>query len=118
MTHILTQPQLMLWLRINSIAGHYYYYFIEKTKAEAIFDKRRPDDELKFDNYECFTFEKSHKIVQIKRVIDILVGFEGLEIELIDNNLFIKSLRLINKEDIIKFENILSTLQRIIKSFR
>jgi len=113
--HILTQPQLMLWLRINSIEGH--YYFREKTKAEAFFDKLRSDDELHFDNYECFTFKKSFQIVQIKRIIDILVDFDGLEIELMDDNLFIKSLRLINKEDIIKFENILSTLHHVIKPF-
>jgi hypothetical protein len=79
--HIFTQPQLMLWLRINSIEGHYYYYyyyyyyFREKTKVEAFFDTLRNDDELKFDTYECFRFKNSHQILQIKRVIDILVGF-------------------------------------------
>ncbi len=114
-SHILTQPQLMLWLKIDTIKGH--YYFREKTKAEAFFDKFRNDDELKFDNYECFTFKKSYQILQVKRIIDILVTFKGLEIELKDDNLFIKSLRLINKDDVIKFETILSRLNSIIKPF-
>jgi hypothetical protein len=112
---IQTESQLMMWLRISFIDGH--YYFREKTKTEAFFDKLRSDDELKFDNYECFAFKTSSQILHVKRIIDILVEFKGLEIELKDDNLFIKSLRLINKDDVIKFEKILSTLQHIIKPF-
>lgn len=84
---MLTQPQLMLWLRINSIEGH--YYFREKRKQKLFFDKLRNDDELKLEYYECFTFKKSHQILQVKRIIDILVAFKGLEIELMDDHLFI-----------------------------
>ncbi|MCD2260812.1 hypothetical protein [Psychroserpens luteolus] len=112
---MVTESQLMMWLKIDSINGH--YYFREKTKTETFFDKVRNDDELKYATYECFTFKTSRQMLQIKQIIDKLVTFNGLEIEIHNDNLFIKTLRLINKEDVLTFEKILSILYRDIKPF-
>ncbi|MGS2726617.1 hypothetical protein ACU8DI_08410 [Psychroserpens sp. BH13MA-6] len=108
------ESQLMMWLHIPTIEGH--YYFREKTKAEAFFDKIRNDDELKFENYECFTFKKSTQILHIRRLMDILVNFKGLEIEIKNDHLFIKTLRLINKEDVLTFERLITLLEPLIKA--
>ncbi|WP_299278084.1 hypothetical protein [uncultured Psychroserpens sp.] len=113
--HLKGECKLVMWLRIDAINGH--YYFREKTKTEAFFDKIRNDDDISLINYECYTFKRSNQITRVKDLMSKLSGINHLEIEIMDNNLFIKTDRLINKEDVITFEKILSILYRDIKPF-
>ncbi|WP_422103825.1 hypothetical protein [Winogradskyella sp.] len=94
--------RVLMWLKIFDINGH--YYFREKTKVEAFFDKIRMDDDIEINNYECYTFKKSYNVSKVGILIRKIAQFSGLEIEIKDENLFIISQKLVNKEDIIKFE--------------
>ncbi|GAA3594660.1 hypothetical protein Q4Q39_06995 [Flavivirga amylovorans] len=102
------ESHLMFWVKINDISGH--YFFREKSSSEKIFDLIRNDDEIKSDLYECFTIKKSHNIIQIKRILESFEKEKGLEIEIINNNLFIKTLKLVSLDDVIRVEQILNNL--------
>ncbi|MFI0427950.1 hypothetical protein [Mariniflexile sp. HMF6888] len=104
------ESHLMFWIKINDISGH--YFFREKSSSEKIFDLIRNDDEIKSDHYECFTLKKSYSIIHIKRILEIFEKEKGLEIEIDNNNLFIKTLKLISLNDIIRVEKL---IKRIIK---
>ena len=104
------ESHLMFWVKIDSIDGH--YYFREKSSSEKLFDLIRNDDEIKSDRYECFTIKKSHNIIQIKRILGAFEKEKGLEIEIKNDNLFFKTLKLVSLNDINRIEKILT---RIIK---
>lgn len=99
------ESHLMFWKKIKNSNGH--YYLREKSVVEKIFDKFRKDDDLTLKNYECFTFKKSLDILKINRLLENFENEKGVEIEIHNDNLFIKTLRLVNKEDIIRIEKIL-----------
>lgn len=107
--------KVLMWLKIFNIKGH--YYFREKTKIEAFLDRIRVDDEIKIDNYECYTFKRSEQLPQVRILIKKISQFSDLEIEIKDENLFIISQRFLNREDIAKFEKILIKLYRDVKPF-
>ncbi|GAA3561456.1 hypothetical protein [Snuella lapsa] len=102
------ESHLMFWVKISSINGH--YYFREKSSSEKIFDLLRNDDEIKSDRYECFTLKKSHAIIHIKRILEIFEEEKGLEVEIINDNLFIKTLKLVSLEDIIRVEKVVNNI--------
>ena len=96
------ESQIMFWIKIDSINGH--YLFREKSSSEKFLDLIRNDDEININNYECFTFEKSHNIILIKNVLKNFENEKKLEIEIHNDNLFIKTTKLVNLEDIKRIE--------------
>lgn len=102
------ESQLMFWLKIKDCNGH--YYLREKTYIENFLDKFRPDDDLHLKNYESFTYKKSYDLITIQNILKRFENQKGLEIEINDDNLFIKTLVLMNIEDIKRLEKITSTL--------
>jgi hypothetical protein len=99
------ESQVMFWLKLNIDLGH--YYLRGKSKVEKFFDLIKNDDDLKLKNYESFTFRKSTNLINIKRILKSFEGYEGLEIELMDSNLFVKSQKLANLEDIKRIEGLI-----------
>ncbi len=105
------ESHLMFWVKIDSINGH--YYFTEKSSLEKIFDLIRNDDEIKSDHYECFTLKKSFNIIQINRILEMFEKEKGLEVEIENDNLFIKTLKLVSLEDIIRVELIVNKIIKL-----
>ncbi|PZR15577.1 MAG: hypothetical protein DI539_18195 [Flavobacterium psychrophilum] len=87
----------MFWIKIENYGGH--YYFREKSTSEKIFDLFRNDDTIKLDHYECFAIKKAHNVLSIIRLMEKLDKEPGLEIEIMGEDLFIKTLKLLNLED-------------------
>ena len=100
----LEESQILFVLYLPNIEGH--YYFRKKSKVEKLLDAVKSDDELDLENYECFTIKSSNNIIAITRILERLRGEQDLEFELIDNKLFIKTLRLACIEDLERLENI------------
>lgn len=92
------ESHLMIWLKIQNIDGH--YAFREKFASEKFFDTIRSDDEIKLKNYECFTIKKSFNIIKINSILSKIIPTKDLEIEIDNNNLFIKTRKLVSIEDI------------------
>lgn len=102
------ESHLMFWVKINNINGH--YFFREKSSSEKFLDLIRDDDEIKISDYECFTIKKSHNIILIKNILKNFENEEKLEIEIDNDNLFIKTTKLVNLEDVIRIEKIIKNV--------
>ncbi len=102
------ESQLMFWVKVDNINGH--YYFREKSSSEKLFDLLRNDDEIKFSDYECFTIKKTHNIILLKSILKNFEKEKKLEIEIHDDNLFIKTTKLVNLDDIIRIEKIINNV--------
>lgn len=103
------ESHLMFWIKINNINGH--YFLREKTSSEKLLDLIKDDDELKLDNYECFTVKQSHSIIVINKILEYFENEKGLEIEFSYDNLFIKTTKLISLEDINRIERIIENIR-------
>lgn len=99
------ESQIMFWLKLDMDLGH--YYLREKSKVEKFFDLITNDDDLKLKNYESFTFKKSTNLISIIRILKSFEGSKGLEIELMDRNLFVKNQKFANLEDIKRIESLI-----------
>ncbi|MEN3322694.1 hypothetical protein VP395_03080 [Mariniflexile soesokkakense] len=102
------ESHLMFWVKINNINGH--YFFREKSSSEKFLDLLRNDDEIKFSDYECFAFKKSHNIILINNILKNFKNEKKLEIEINNENLFIKTTKLVNLEDIKRVEKIIKNV--------
>lgn len=105
-TSSFTGIQIMFWLKIEDIGGH--YFLREKETHEKILDLFRRDDDFKFGNFEVFTIIKS---TNIKKIISTLSPFEKLkniEIEIRNNDLFIKTT---NQPNISEFNKLLNFIE-------
>jgi hypothetical protein len=99
---------LMYLIKIPSLKGH--YYLREKEAAEKFFDHFRDDDDLTLKNYESFTLRKSKNTHMINNFLKVFEGEKGLEIEINDTFLMIKTLKLVNLEDILRIEKIIKRM--------
>ncbi|WP_053990084.1 hypothetical protein [Mangrovimonas sp. TPBH4] len=102
------ESHVMFWIKIDNINGH--YFFREKSSSEKILDLLRNDDELKIADYECFTLKKSNNIILLKNILKNFENEKELEIEIDDENLFIKTTRLVNLNDILRIEKIIKNV--------
>ena len=102
------ESHLMFWKKIKNINGH--YYLREKSTAEKVFDKFRNDDDLQLEDYECFTIKKSFDLILINKFLEKFENQKGLEIEINNENLLIKTLKLISIEDIKRIEKLLKNV--------
>ncbi len=100
--------QCMFWIKLNISYGH--YYLREKTATEKLLDLIRDDDEIKLTNYESFTIYKTENFFELNNIIEKLEGMEGLEIEILENNLFIKNTRQIDLSEVTKIEKVIKTI--------
>ncbi|MCR6640904.1 MAG: hypothetical protein NVV82_18395 [Sporocytophaga sp.] len=100
--------QCMFWITLNMSYGH--YYLREKTATEKLLDLIRDDDEIKLTNYESFTINKTKKFFELNKIIEKLEGMEGLEIEILENNFFIKNTRQIDIFEVTKIEKIIKNI--------
>jgi len=98
------ESQIMFWIELNFNSGH--YYLREKSNSEKLLDIIRNDDDLRLDNYESFTFEKSENMILVNNILNTFKGEKDLEIEFYHKNLFFKNRKLINLEDLLRLEKI------------
>jgi len=99
------ESHIMFWIKIDSINGH--YFFREKSSSEKFLDLLRNDDDIQLTDYECFTIKKSYNIIQLKAILNHFENQKSLEIEIDNDNLFIKSTKLISINDIHQIERII-----------
>lgn len=100
------ESQIMYWVKIQNINGHYHLY--EVNKAEKILIKTTQRNSVFYNNYYCKTLKKSHHHTDLNTLLSKISQFKGFEFEIINNNLFIKSTRLVCKTDINDAEEIIN----------
>lgn len=102
------ESQMLFWIKEEQLSGH--FYLREKTTFEALADKLRNDDDIKLDNYESFTIQKSNNILHVIRILNFFKEEKGLEFEIYDGNFIIKTLKLANMQDYLRIEKIIKNI--------
>lgn len=97
-----SESQIMFWIKDNRLNGH--VYLREKTNFEAFADMIRNDDLIALNHFETFVFNKTTNTIPLLKTLQLLDAEKDLEIEIIDENLLIKSLKSVNKSDYLRIE--------------
>lgn len=79
------------WIPVTQVSGH--YVFTEKTKTDRFFDLIQSDDDIKVENYECFTVQKTKEKRAIENIMTLVNTHKHIEVEMFSGHLFIKAIR-------------------------
>jgi len=99
--------QIMFWVSTTNLDGH--YYMRPKTKTEGILDKIRNDDPFDIEDFEIFPIKETENILPLIRLLKRFEGLEDIEIEVKENNIFVKTLDEPTLEKFLKLEYIIKT---------
>lgn len=97
-----SESQIMFWIKDDRLNGH--IYLKEKTNFETLTDRSRNDDLIALNHFETFVFKETTNTIPLLKTLQLLDAEENLEIEIIEDNLFIKSLKYVNKGDYLRIE--------------
>lgn len=100
--------QILFWIKVQNISGH--YFLRKKHISEKIFDLIRNDDAFKFEDFEVFTFKSSKNISQILSILKAYKKLKDIEIEIHDNNLFIKTT---TEPTLLEFQNLFDVISDV-----
>lgn len=98
--------QVLFWITISSIKAH--YFLRQKETIEQVFDLIRNDDEFQFGNFEVFSIKSTKNNFQLKKCLDGLETYKNIEIEVHNENLFIKTTDQLTKKS---FEALLKVVE-------
>ena len=102
------ESQILFWIKDDKLSGH--FYLREKSKAENLSDLFKNDDLIKIKSYETFAFKKAENHIYLTKILSKFQNEKKLEIEIIDANLLVKSMKLVNAEDFYRIEKIVKSL--------
>lgn len=102
------ESQIMYWIKIQNINGHYHLY--EVNKAERILINSTKKESVFYNSYFCEILRKSHNATNLKFILNKISELKGFEFEIINDNLFIKSTRLVCKIDIDNAEKLINNV--------
>lgn len=100
--------QLLFWVRIQNFNGH--YFLSEKTKSERFALKLATKEALFFNDYYCEILKKSFSNEYEIGILEKCAAIQRIEVEILNDNLFIKTTDLASIEDIVKIEELLVSL--------
>lgn len=104
---VFANPKILFWLKIPAIGGH--YFLRKKDTIEKVFDLVRNDDEFNFGNFEVFSIKSTKSRIQLLRNLAPFEDFENIEIEVQNDNMFIKTTDDISVES---FKKLFSTVEK------
>lgn len=104
------ESQIMFWIKSPYDLGH--YFLREKSTAEKLLDMIKKDDELTLTGYESFTYQKTSNMIQLIQLLKHFEGEKGLEIEFNGHHILFKNLKLVNRKDLFRMEEIARSLAR------
>ena len=107
------EPQLLFWLKLKNPCGH--YSICEKSYAARLYEIISPPGEIKLKNYEVLIHDIAPDTAFLMSILSEFEGKNGLDIEIINDNLLIKNLKRPTMDDIRLMETILTKLRKYIK---
>jgi hypothetical protein len=103
------ESHIMAWIKLKVNLGH--YYLREKTATEKFFDIfKNDDDDIKIKGFESFTFKRSENILKLNDILNKLREAKGVEIEFFDNNIFLKTQKFINVDELLLIEKLVKNV--------
>lgn len=103
-----TQYRLMFWKKIENYAGRYFFW--DKNSGKHYYDRIRTNDDIRLNNYNSLTLQQGGDFDVIKNIANKFDNEPNLEIEIEDDDLFIKVSQSPNLEDFLRIEKILNNL--------
>lgn len=100
--------QLFCWIKNLDFSGH--YILTKKTKVEENILKLNSIELKRFGSYHCEPIKKTFHEIQLFQLFDKVSEIEELDIEYFEGNLFFKTKREMTKEDITRFEELISMI--------
>jgi hypothetical protein len=99
---------LFYWIQGIKHSGHYRLYELSLSDKSII--KLSGVEATYINNYFCEPIKKTFQENQLFKLFDTLTQEPGLEIELLDNNLLIKTKREVSQKDIDFLEELMNRL--------
>lgn len=103
-----TQYRLMFWMKIDNYAGRYYFW--DKNSGKHFYDRIRTNDDIRLTNYNSLTLQQGGDHDIVKRIAEKFDNEPNLEIEIEDDDLFIKVSGTPNLENFKRIEKVLNTI--------
>lgn len=95
---------------VKDVSGH--YVFKEKTVSDRILDTIRPDDDIKVENYECYTIQKTKTTRAVENIMFEINKHKHIEVEVLPGQLFIKTTRPVQSTDLFMLLNLTRKIMR------
>ncbi|KIA91793.1 MULTISPECIES: hypothetical protein [unclassified Flavobacterium] len=100
--------QIMFWLEVPNINGYYFLKPLEfHEKILNLFSKKST---INVDGFAIFELKQSHNIHLLKSILEIFKNEKNIEIEIKNDNLFVKTN---NKPSLTDFEMLLNKVKKI-----
>ena len=103
-----SEIQLLFWVKISNFNGH--YYLTEKTKSEQIAIKLANKNALFFNDYYCDILKTSFSNGYELGILEKCAAEKRIEVEILNDNLFIKTIDLASINDINRIEQLIASL--------
>lgn len=103
-----SEIQLLFWVTISNFNGH--YYLSEKNKSEQIAIKLTNKNALFFNDYYCEILKASFSNGYELGILEKCAAEKRIEVEIFNNNLFIKTTDLASIKNINRIEQLIETL--------
>lgn len=100
--------QILYWVKTTNFDGH--YYLRPKTNLESVLDKIRQDDPFIIENFEIYPIKEEINILPLIHLLKKFEGLEEIEIELKENDFFIKTLVEPTMDKFLELERIIKTI--------
>ena len=100
------ETQIMIWHKLKGMHGH--HIFKPESIVDKVLDVIKNDDTLELKGFEPNTFTLSPSPMLTIIALQKLEGLKNVNIEVLDNNLFIKTNRIARLEDLKMLHNYLT----------
>lgn len=99
------ESQLIVWVKVNHALGH---YFMEpKNTTNKLLGSFINKEDIKVENYSTYTLKKGFDVTNAKKILEKFSHEKGLQVELNNNNLLIKTLVTPNRDDFERIEKLM-----------
>lgn len=105
---VLEFKHLMYWVQLDATYGH--YFFRSKTNTEKLFDRFISDDDINFENYECFTIQASKDPKRLMPILELFAALKNVELEFMEDHFFVRTTSPVNVKDVAVLESIVEQL--------
>ena len=99
------ESQLMVWAKVNHASGH--YYMEPQNIANKLLGSLLNKEEIKVENYSVYTIKKGFDVANAKKILEKFSNEKGLQVELNNNNMLIKTFVTPNRKDFERIEKLI-----------
>lgn len=97
-----SESQVLLWCKVKDIRGH--IFIDEQSKVNKLVQRLTGNESNIESEHNVQIFTPPKNIAEVTRILELIVDLNGLELEIKDDNLFLKNLKFMNSDDVTRIE--------------